>query len=524
MDALLDTPGTVLRTAARRGVARLSGILAVLAVLAPSAGAATVPASAADSFVDSIGVNTHTYYTDTVYYKRFQEWKAKLTELGVRHIRENLVPNRPDQYQRLNELGQAGIKSTLIMGSPSEGISGLETLLSIAKNQVRGSLAALEGTNEYDLSGRSAWLTELRAYHQRLYELAKADPSLSSLPLIGPSIVRWSAQQELGNISSRLDYGNIHSYPDGYWPESNLSSHFEDATAISDSKPVMATETGYHTAVTWTGDHKPVSEGAMATYVPRMFLEYFRRGVARTFSYELLDEGVGATDREDSFGLLRNDLSVKPAFVALRNTIDILEDPGAGFGPGSLDYSLSGAPSDLRQVLLQKRDGSYYLALWRASSVWDPVKRIALSAPSTQVSVTVNKSLAAAQRFEPNAAATATGSFSNPNGPLAVTVGPNVVILKLSPAAAAPAPTPEPTPEPAPEPAPAPVPAPVPAPEAEPTPPPSSEPTPSEEPVSKPPRGKSGKAKRTRFRNWTQRRSQQPANRRARRTARSSRS
>ena len=495
MDARFDSPRAQRRAGSQRAAALLGGILIVVALLAPQlAAAASVPAKPSDAFVDSIGVNTHTYYTGTVYYSRFQEWKTKLQQLGVRHVRENLVPNRSDQYQRLNELGQAGIKSTVIMGDPTEGLSGLETLLSIAKNRIRGSLAALEGTNEFDLSGRSGWLTELSSYHQRLYQLASADPSLSSLPLVGPSVVHWRNQQALGDVSSQIDYGNIHSYPDGYGPESNLGSHLADAVANSGSKPVMATETGYHTAVGWTGEHKPVSEAAMATYVPRMFFEYFRRGVVRTFSYELLDEGSGASEREDSFGLLRHDLSEKPAFAALRNTIDVLGDPGAPFAPEPLDYSLSGNQDNLRQVLLQKRDGSYYLALWRTSSVWDPVRRAALDPSPASVTVSVNRSLASAERFAPNSSAASLASFSDPNGPLTVSVGPRVTILRLRPVVAspepapapAPEPAPQPAPEPAPEPAPTPAPAPEPAPNPEPTPEPSPEPAPEPSPEPAP--------------------------------------
>ena len=68
-------------------------------------------------FVESIGVNTHTFYNDTAY-NDFGAIKARLAELGVRHIRENLALERPDQYERLNELTAMGVKSTLILGNP----------------------------------------------------------------------------------------------------------------------------------------------------------------------------------------------------------------------------------------------------------------------------------------------------------------------------------------------------------------------------------------------------------------------
>src|SRR5207245_10922866 len=77
-------------------------------------------------------------------------------------------------------------------------------------------------------------------------------------------------------------------------------------------------------------------------------------------------------NNEANFGLLRNDLSEKPAFTALERLIALLRDPGPRFTPETLDYTVEGAPPSLRQLLLQKRDGSFYLALWNQVSVWDP--------------------------------------------------------------------------------------------------------------------------------------------------------
>ena len=326
-------------TAKTRLTTLLVLLISALALLSNGSAAAEI-ARPADSFVDSIGVNTHTFYTDTAYYKRFDLVKARLAELGVRHVREELMPDRADQYERLRELAGIGVKSTLILGEP--GNEDLPELLSILKDELHGDVAAVEGANEFDSRGGAGWANELRGHQLGIYSAIKSDPALTGLPVIGPSIVHHSKQRELGDISGDLDYGNIHSYPDGYSPEVNLSKHLGEAAHNSGAKTVMATETGYHTALGWSGEHNPVSEAAMASYVPRMFLEYFRRGVARTFSYELLDEAAGSGEREDNFGLLHNDLSPKPAFVALRNTIEILRDSGGAFAPESLDYSFGG--------------------------------------------------------------------------------------------------------------------------------------------------------------------------------------
>lgn len=412
----------------------LLGAIASLALIASPAGAAAGTAKPADSFVESIGVNTHFSYDDTVYASRFDEVKQKLAELGIRHIREGLEPNRPDQYQELNSLASAGIESTLILGDPGGGPAGLEELISTLRANVRGATEAVEGPNEYDSSGGPDWATQLSDYQRRLYSAIKGDPGLASLPVIGPSIVQHRNQESFGDISSALDYGNFHPYPDGEAPETNLDSELAHTAANSGPKPVMATETGYHNALNWSGDHRPTSEEAAATYMPRLFLDYFSQGVTRTFSYELLDEfpDPGKADRESNFGLLRNDLSEKPAFVALRNTIKTLEDPGPEFTPEALDFKLGGDQTDLRQVLLQKRDGSFYLALWRASSVWNPDTHTPISVPSAPVTLDFDRSVKSAQQYVPNVSTGPVGTVPvRADRPLTVNVGAQVTILRL---------------------------------------------------------------------------------------------
>src|SRR5690606_35790567 len=107
---------------------------------------------------------------------------------------------------------------------------------------------------------------------------------------------------------------------------------------------------------------------------------------------------------ESNFGLLRNDLSPKPAFAALKNLIAICSDPGGGSAaPGALDYRVGGDQENLRHLLLQKSDGSFYLALWRAESVWDGRSGRRLPAAERTVRVTVPGGVSDAQEYAPNA-------------------------------------------------------------------------------------------------------------------------
>jgi hypothetical protein len=449
---------------------RLSALVAIalgLGALFPLHAAGDVKARQADSFVDSIGVNIHTPFSDTPYVSDFEGVRGRLDELGVRHVRDVLFPDRPDQYERLDELAAAGIGTTLVIGSPAEPAGTREGLLEIAADDLEG-IDALEGPNEYSTYTPfdPEWKAHLITYQRALYEEAKADPALASLPVVGPSIVH-NDQAALGDIAADLDFGNIHSYPFGNPPD-KLGAAIAKAEFNSGPKPIMATETGYHTALKWEGEHPPVDEATMATYMPRLFLEYFRWGIVRTFSYELLDEfpDPDGEDSESNFGLVRHDLTPKPAFEALRNAIRIFEDPGPSFTPGALDYTLSEGgveiagpeSTGLHKVLLQKRDGSFYLALWRTSSVWDPATGQAVAAPAQPLEITIAPGLESATEYLPNSAAAPVWSMTRPTQPLQLQVGPEVVFLRLvpgEPAAEEPAPAPPSPPQGEPSPGPA---------------------------------------------------------------------
>jgi hypothetical protein len=499
-----------LETARRGGLWLLALLLAAVVCGQAPAAAAPTPSRTADSFVGSIGVNTHFYYSDTPYVEKFSLVKQRLAELGVRHVRENIAPNdRPDQYQRLRELAAMGVKADLIMGDPRNGISTLDHMLSVVKSELTGALDAVEGPNEFNAQGVTNWIPKLREYQQHLYTAVKSDPSLAPLTVIGPSITNWTQAEELGDMSGMLDVGCAHPYTSKP-PETVVTESLERAAQTAGTKPAFTTETGYHTALNYISGSEafmPVTEAAQAVYMPRVFLEHFRRGVARTYSYELLDQFPDSklNERESNFGLLRNDLSPKPAFTALRNTIGILKDSGSGFTPGSLDYSLEGNEEKLRQVLLQKSDGSYYLALWRASSVWDAVNKVPLNPGSSPISIKFNQPVSSVELYAPNVSSGPQASIANPSGRLSYEIGPQVQILRITPGAAAPAPGPEPTPT---EPAPAPAPT-----EVEPTPtestptPTEPAPTPTEEPAPESTKkgGKSGSGKggRKRLALWT---------------------
>jgi hypothetical protein len=88
------------------------------------------------------------------------------------------------------------------------------------------------------------------------------------------------------------------------------------------------------------------------------------------FWYSGRDVGTSTSTRENFFGLLRNDFSPKPAYLALRNLIAVVRSsPGAGRS-GRLDWDLK-SDQRVERVVLVRADGSRVIALWRPVSVWN---------------------------------------------------------------------------------------------------------------------------------------------------------
>ena len=419
----------------RAALALIALILALLLLAAP-ASAESVPARPAQAFVNSLGINTHTYYQDTVYYQRFETIERRLHELGVRHIRENVVLHRPDQYRMLNRLADHGIDAQLIAGDPRNGLGGMRALVDLLANRLDDAVAAIEGPNEYDLSGDRRWRPKLARYQRALYRQVRATPELAGIPVVGPSIGPHHDPVDVPDLTGALDFGNVHSYPDGDAPEPDLDEWLGAASRTSGPKRVMATETGYHTALRARDGQRPVSEAAMATYVPRVYLDYFARGIVRTFPYELADERPDPrrVEPEENFGLLRHDLSPKPAFTAVRNLVDLVEDPGPRFTAGSLDFTLGGDTEELGSLLLQKRDGRFYLALWRTTSVWDADARARLSPGASPVRLTFATQPDRVTLFLPNRSGTAQAELPLSAGATSLEVGPRVAVLEIDPA------------------------------------------------------------------------------------------
>lgn len=440
------------------GVA-VATLVAGVAVFAPTPAAQAqtvgVQARPADALVDSIGVNTHLHYSGSAY-KELANVERVLVDAGIRHIRDY-----PVNVAAIAQLAQRGVRTSAIIGHPDQGSWGLpiDTYFGNIKKAPE-AFASIEGTNEPDITMGSDWASKMRTHQKAVWDRVKGDPTLRHLPVAGPALTWAKNASALGDISASADWGNMHPYPGGRTPDKRVS---EDVAAAKQhnvaGKPVIATETGYHTALQSSSGHRAATEAAQGTYMPRLSLGYFAMGVPRTFSYELVDQGADQTNSEKSFGLVRRDFTPKPAYTATKNMVALLADPGPAFTPGRLAYALGGTDTATRQVVLQKRDGSFWLAVWQETSVWDEVNKQTINPPDRALTLDL-ETVSDVRTYMPNAA-TAPRATLDDTTKVSFTSSEQVTLLEIR-ATTAPAPT---TTEPAPAPttttAPAPTTAPV---------------------------------------------------------------
>jgi hypothetical protein len=325
----------------------------------------------AAGLVDSIGVNVHFNFLDTAYARQV-EVIDRLRELGIHHLRDG----QPLAGQAIETVMPAaareGMRMTLITDGARDPAPDVEQSVRVLGD----SIAAFEGPNELDNSGDPGWVGKLTAYMPALSAAVRKEAP--GVTLIGPSVLMGPSRVELPENLPGLY--NAHPYPLGGPPEPTIGIAVHEARPAGIRKGAFFTELGYHNALAASTGQPPVSEETAAVYLPRALVSAFGAGVRRTFVYELLDEKPDPTlvDSEQHFGLLRNDLSPKPAFTAIKTLIAaVRSSPGAG--SGTLPWDLrSPDDEDVQHLMLARRDGSRAIAIWRPVSVWDTDERRAI--------------------------------------------------------------------------------------------------------------------------------------------------
>jgi hypothetical protein len=329
-------------------------------------------AASAEAFVETVGVNVHLNYIDTPY-GNFAQVQSALKRLGVRHIR-SILTDTPwtGYYDRLNELGRDGIKSIF-----TSAVTQSSAVIEDYPHRVPDSFEGYEAPNEYDLNGGSNWASVLDSFMGKLYSAVKSNSSTSAFPIYGPSVTQSSSFEKTASTAPDFDHANLHNYFGGHnpgtsgWGSNHYGSYAWNLNLVKQnwgSKPIVSTETGYFNDTSKSGG---VPEDVSGTYMPRLLFEQWMHGIQRTYIYELIDVGPKSQFTDATFGLMRMDFSPKPAFNAVQSVMQLLGDPGPSFTPGNLAYTLSGDTANVSHVLFQKRDGTFFLAIWVEEPSYD---------------------------------------------------------------------------------------------------------------------------------------------------------
>ncbi len=354
-------------------------VLSLVSVLLWNSKVAAEPerAKSADAFIDMMGVNGHLNFEGSVYMNHFADRiLPRAKELGIRHWRDALNPS-DTVMNRQFLLGQMGILFNL-------SVSVLDTgdMMATVK-RVLPVLDAVEGPNELDHGFRNglpaypdhstrvykglSFPAIVPAIQNDIYAAIKGNPATKHLQVVMAGFSFPDNTVDVGIVSG-CDCGNIHSYPDGGPPTYRLDDWYIPRMKANSgpTKPLCATETGYHNSLAPDVSHwiAGTSERAASKYMLRIFFEYMNRGFHRAFLYEFIDGAPDGASAEGHFGLVHYDGTPKEQFTAVKNLISMLGDMGPDFSPGTLDYTLSGNTTLLNHTLLQKRDGTFYLALW----------------------------------------------------------------------------------------------------------------------------------------------------------------
>jgi hypothetical protein len=302
----------------------------------------------------SIGVNTHLEYAGYGYQNHAATISA-IKYLGVKNLRDS--PNSSKSvgpngiWQKVADATGAKFDAYLNRGSTASDISGLANAKKLA---AQGILNYIEGVNESDLAGMYGnSISWSKGFQKTVYDTAHA----AGLPVINMSfgagwtwLNDWKGNYDkVGDLSRVADYANAHTYPNVNQRTDESMERLNGLAKIAaKSRPIITTEIG------WKGTD--YSGASIARHVVEAVFDGIENHNVKTYFYSLYDDVSG------KFGLMNANGTPRPAGTALHNLTTLLADSGSRHD--SLSYGLTGTTANDHQLLMQKANGAFQLALW----------------------------------------------------------------------------------------------------------------------------------------------------------------
>ena len=410
-----------------------------------------VPALEAHDFLNSLGAATHiTQGVDDP-----TKVAGCLTFAGLRNIRDDGSTNASTLQAFVTLHAASGAKVCLlpVTGNIAQSLSEYEQLAG------SGALLAAEGPNEPNnapvtYNGQTSSYTgsflPVADFQKDLYSAVKADPKLANIPVFASSEAGGSEPDNVGlqfltvptgagtlvpDGTIYADFANPHNYVcahfssivnnnawnaedptlnsswDGLYVEYGTTWHkkFAGYTAAQlTALPKVTTETGWATQ-----GNNAITEDQQGKLFLDLYLAAFKRGWTYTFIYMLRDDPA-----QGYWGLVHTDYTPKLSSTYLHNLTTLLADNASGT-PGSLGYSIPNEPSTVHDLLLQKSNGTYELAVWDENA-----------AGSDNVTVNLSATYAAVKVYDPTVGTTALQNLSNVSS-VPLTLSDHPVIIEI---------------------------------------------------------------------------------------------
>ena len=359
---------------------------------APCTGANCVQAARVADFLDSLGVCTHIGQGIDDPAKT----ATALAYAGIRNLRDDGDPGHVQDWITVHTM--SGVKTDVLTNHDLAGTVTLAEQLAAA-----GALLSVEGPNEPNnfpvtymgQTSNGTTFVPVANYQRDLYAAVKADAKLAGIPVFHSSEAGGSEPDDVGlqfltipnGAGAKLpdgtkyaDFANTHNYVCGHSSKlvDNVCWNATDPTLNGDwdglyveyghtwnggfmgypnaalqTLPRVSTETGWTTMGSGS-----ITEEQQARVFLDLYLAGFKRGWTYTFIYMMRDDPA-----QGYWGLFDTSYAPKTSGTYMHNLTAILADSGS-MPAGKLDYTIANEPATVHDLLLQKGDGTFELAVW----------------------------------------------------------------------------------------------------------------------------------------------------------------